>query len=67
MELSHFLGRKSYEQTGEEDPNYRNGSYDRNFIPKGIGPLEVEVPKDRKGKFKPHIIDRSKSYEEDLS
>ncbi|MGQ9648459.1 MAG: IS256 family transposase [Thermodesulfobacteriota bacterium] len=66
MELSHFLGRKHYERTGEEDPNHRNGSYDRNFTLKGIGPVEVEVPRDRKGKFKTQIIARSQRYEEDL-
>jgi putative transposase len=66
MELDHFLGRKRYERTGEEDPNHRNGSYDRNFTLKGIGPVEVEVPRDRKGKFKTKIIARSKRYEEDL-
>ncbi len=66
MELTHFLGRKRYERTGKEDPNHRNGSYDRDFTLKGIGPVEVEVPRDRKGKFKTHIIARSKRYEEDL-
>ena len=66
MELTHFLGRKRYERTGEEDTNHRNGSYDRNFTLKGIGPVEVEVPRDRKGKFKTQIIARSKRYEEDL-
>jgi len=66
MELTHFLGRKRYERAEEEDPNHRNGSYDRNFILKGIGPVEVEVPRDRKGKFKTQIIVRSKRYEEDL-
>lgn len=66
MELTHFLGRKHYERTGQEDPNHRNGSYDRDFTLKGIGPVEVEIPRDRKGKFKTQIIARSKRYEEDL-
>ena len=66
MELDHFLGRKRYERTGEKDPNHRNGSYDRNFTLKRIGPVEVEVPRDRKGRFKTKIIARSKRYEEDL-
>jgi len=66
MELTHFLGRRRYERTGEEDPNHRNGSYDRDFTLKGIGPVEVEVPRDRKGKFKTRIIVRSQRYEEDL-
>jgi len=66
MELTYFLGRKRYERTGGEDPNHRNGSYDRNFTLKGIGPVEVDIPRDRKGKFKTQIIARSKRYEEDL-
>ena len=66
MELDHFLGRKRYERTGEKDPNHRNGSYDRGFTLKGIGPVQVEVPRDRKGEFKTKLIARSQRYEEDL-
>jgi NAD(P)-dependent dehydrogenase (short-subunit alcohol dehydrogenase family) len=40
MELTHFLGRKPYERKEEEDPNHRNGSYDRSFTLKGVGPVE---------------------------
>jgi putative transposase len=66
MELTHFLGREPYERREQEDPNHRNGSYDRNFTLKGIGPVEVEMPRDRKGEFKTQIIARSKRYEDDL-
>ena len=66
MELTHFLGRKPYERREQEDPNHRNGSYDRNFTLKGVGPVEVEVPRDRKGEYKTQIITRSKRYEDDL-
>ena len=66
MELTHFLGRRRYERTGEGNPNHRNGSYDRGFTLKGIGPVQVEVPRDRKGEFKTKLIARSQRYEEDL-
>jgi putative transposase len=66
MELTHFLGREPYERREQEDPNHRNGSYDRNFTLKGIGPVEVEMPRDRKGEFKTQIIAQSKRYEDDL-
>jgi putative transposase len=66
MELTHFLGRKPYERREQEDPNHRNGSYDRNFTLKGVGLVEVEVPRDRKGEYKTQIIARSKRYEDDL-
>jgi putative transposase len=65
-ELTHFLGREPYERREQEDPNHRNGSYDRNFTLKGIGPVEVEMPRDRKGEFKTKVIARSKRYEDDL-
>jgi putative transposase len=66
MELTHFLGREPYERREQEDPNHRNGSYDRNFTLKGIGPVEVEMPRDRKGEFKTQFLARSKRYEDDL-
>jgi len=43
MELDHVLGRKRYERAREEDPNHRNGSDDRGFTLKGIGPVGVSV------------------------
>ena len=49
-ELTHFLGRKPYERSPGE-PNHRNGSYGRNFTLKGVGKVDVHVPRDRKGGF----------------
>jgi putative transposase len=65
MELTHFLGREWYEH-GQGDVNHRNGSYDRNFTLKGIGEVQVEVPRDRKGDFKTQVIPQSKRYEDEL-
>ena len=65
MELTHFLGRKWYEH-GQGDVNHRNGSYGRNFTLKGIGEVQVEVPRDRKTEFKTQVIPRSKRYEDEL-
>ncbi len=65
MERSKFLGREWYEH-GQEDVNHRNGSYPRNFTLKGIGEVQVEVPRDRKGEFKTQVIPRSKRYEDEL-
>lgn len=64
-ELSHFLGRGPYERK-EEEPNYRNGSYGRNFTIKGIGDLAVKVPRDRKGDFQTRVIPRSQRYEKEI-
>ena len=64
-ELTHFLGRKPYERL-KGDVNHRNGSYGRNFKLKGIGELDLQVPRDRKGDFKTHVIPRGKRYEDAL-
>jgi putative transposase len=65
LELGHFLGREPYER-GQGDVNHRNGSYDRNFTLKGIGQVQVEMPRDRKGEFKTQVIPRCKRYEDEL-
>ncbi|MFH1629378.1 MAG: IS256 family transposase [Pseudomonadota bacterium] len=65
MELTRFLGRERYEHR-QEDIDHRNGSYGRNFTLKGIGEVQVEVPRDRKGEFKTQVIPRSKRYEREL-
>jgi len=64
-ELTHFLGRKPYERL-EGDVNHRNGSYGRNFTLKGIGEVDINVPRDRKGNFQTHVIPRGKRYEDAL-
>ena len=65
-ELTHFLGRKRYERRQGGDVNHRNGSYERNFTLKGIGEVDLQVPRDRKGAFKTHVIPRGKRYEDAL-
>ena len=65
MERTQFLAREWYEH-GQGDVNHRNGSYPRNFTLKGIGEVQVEVPRDRKGDFKTQVIPRSKRYENEL-
>ena len=70
-ELTHFLGRGEYERTGQGETNHRNGSYPRDFCIKGIGEVEVNVPRDRKGEYRTQVLPRGKRYEdritEDLS
>lgn len=62
-EMTHFLGRKRYERC-EGDNNHRNGSYNRSYTLKGIGSVNIKVPRDRKGTFKTEVIPRSKQYED---
>ena len=64
-ELTGFLGRAAYQRI-EGSQNHRNGSYRRGYTLKGIGHVEVKVPRDRKGEFKTQVIPRSKQYEDGL-
>jgi len=64
-EMTHFLGRKPYERC-DGDNNHRNGSYDRKYTLKGIGSVDIKVPRDRKGVFKTEVIPRSKQYEDSI-
>ncbi len=65
-EMNNFLGREPYERRGGK-ANHRNGSYERKFALKGVGEVNVKVPRDRAGKFHTKILPRSKQYEEEIS
>lgn len=65
VELTDFLGRGRYERV-EEEANHRNGSYGRHYTLKGIGSVDVKVPRDRKGEFQTQILPRSKQYEDEI-
>jgi putative transposase len=62
-ELTAFLGRQPYERNDSE-ANHRNGTYERSFALKGIGQVNVNIPRDRKGAFQTCVIPRSKQYED---
>ena len=62
QELTHHVRRERYER--KEDTNdYRNGAYTRTFCIKGIGDVEVRVPRDRNGDFKTQILPRCQRYD----
>jgi putative transposase len=65
VERTHVLGREKYERT-EGSPDHRNGSYERTFCMKGIGEIDVRVPRDREGKYHTQIIPRGKQYEQSI-
>ena len=64
-ELTEFIGRERYERK-EGNGNHRNGSYPRRFALKGIGEVDLRIPRDRQGEFKSAVIPRSKRYEDEL-
>lgn len=65
MELTEFLGRSRYQRV-ESKRNHRNGSYARKFTLKGIGNVDLKVPRDRDAEFTTKVIPRSKRYEDSL-
>lgn len=64
-EVTEYLVREHYERSGETK-NHRNGSYQREFTLKGIGPVDVNVPRDRDGGFTTKVIPKNKQVEEGL-
>lgn len=64
-ELTFFLGRGRYERLGGRS-NHRNGYTARHFTIKGIGGVEVAVPRDRLGQHKTQVLPRYDRYEEQI-
>jgi putative transposase len=57
-EIALFLGGP------EGDGNKRNGFTKRTFAIKGIGAVELRVPRDRKGRFVSHVVPPRQHYDE---
>ncbi|PIR35756.1 MAG: IS256 family transposase [Bdellovibrio sp. CG11_big_fil_rev_8_21_14_0_20_39_38] len=73
-EFELFLGRDKYERVSGlqiSDRILRNGHYQRTFAVKGLGRLNVKVPRDRKGKYQTKVLEPYKrneaSIEEDVA
>lgn len=56
-ELDTNLGYEKYEYTDEEKENYRNG-YSKKTVHSSAGDFELQVPRDRNGKFEPAIVEK---------
>lgn len=65
-ELSDHIGREKYERK-EGNADYRNGSYTRTFCIKGIGDVEVRVPRDRNGDFHSQVLPRAQHYDDRIT
>jgi putative transposase len=59
-EIELFLGHDS------EAGNKRNGYASRTFVLKGIGALELRVPRDRAGRFESKVVPNGRRYDEAL-
>lgn len=73
-EFELFLGRNKYERISGvqiSDRHLRNGHYQRTFAVKGLGRLNVKVPRDRQGKYQTKVLEPYKrneaSIEEDVA
>ncbi len=62
-ELSFQLNRGRYERCIDE-VNHRNEYYPRRFTVKGVGNLDVKVPRDRNGTFSTSILPRRRQFED---
>ena len=65
-ELTDHIGREKY-QRKQGATDYRNGNYCRTFCIKGIGEVEVRVPRDRDGDFTSQVLPRSQRYDERIT
>jgi transposase-like protein len=59
-EIALFLGQDA------EARNKRNGYVARTFVFKGLGAIEVRVPRDRAGRFETKVVPSSRRYDEAL-
>jgi len=59
-EMEEHLGRKKHERIDDNEPNYRNGIRQKPII-SSAGEMEIEVPRDRKGQFKPIVVENYQS------
>jgi len=66
QELTHHVGRQKYERK-EGETDYRNGSYTRTFCIKGVGDVELRVPRDRDGNFQSQVLPRSQRYDQRIT
>ena len=58
-ELSEHLGYEPHDRAGYNSGNSRNGTRTKTVLTE-IGPVEIEVPRDRAGSFEPVIVPKRK-------
>jgi putative transposase len=55
VEMSEHLGYEPYEPVGRNSGNSRNGSYSKT-VSTDVGPVELQMPRDRQGTFDPVTV-----------
>ena len=56
-EIKAILGYGKYDPSGKNSGDSRNGTYQRT-VQTSLGPISVEVPRDRNGEYKPIAVPR---------
>jgi putative transposase len=54
-EITDHLGYDKHERAGQEGGNSRNGTRSKTVLT-DIGPVQIDVPRDREGSFEPQIV-----------
>jgi putative transposase len=54
--MSDHLGYDRHEVTGRGTGNSRNGSRPKTVLTETVGPVQIDVPRDRDGSFDPVIV-----------
>jgi putative transposase len=55
VEMTEHLGYEPYEPVGRGSGNSRNGSYPKT-VATDVGPVELQMPRDRQGSFEPVTV-----------
>lgn len=64
-EISDHLGYERHEAKGRNSGNNRNGHYDKK-VRSSSGDVQIQIPRDRNGSFKPKIVPRYSSNTNEL-
>ncbi len=59
-ELDEKLGYSKYDYQNKETDDSRNG-YSKKTVTSSMGPIELDIPRDRKGEFEPQIVKKNQT------
>ena len=64
-EMDEKLGYSRYDYKNKETDDSRNG-YSHKTVTSSMGPLELDIPRDRKGEFEPQIVKKNQTDISDI-
>jgi hypothetical protein len=57
-EMIDYLGYEKHAVEGRNGANSRNGKRTKTVISDAVGPVEIEVPRDRDSRFRPQVVEK---------